>query len=701
MADREFLLRIVGDTSGAQKALGDVEQKTSGFASAFKGAAAAIAASAVVDKVVEFGTAAVTSASDVEQSLGGSQQIFGKYAGGIEKFSKSTAENMGISQGAFLEMSNVTGSLLKNAGTPLNETSKMTKQLTGRAADMAAMFGGDVDTALGAINSALKGEMDPLENFGVSLKASKVEAKAVAMGLVDGEGKATDYGKSMAAVQLIMEQSADSAGTFKRESDTLAGRQAILKARFADMQAELGQKLLPIINAVAGFLLDDFIPAMAKVSDWIQRNWPPIYDQYIRPTMVAIQDIIETVTEAIQLIWRNFGRNIVEQVKIAVDFIKGHIRAGMRIVKGILDVIIGVLTLDWKRAWKGLQGIVGGVIDGLIGEFKLLLRSARNILGVVWKVIAAPIQKGVDKAKDIFDNLTDWVKRIPERFVKNLRTIWKVVSEPFKEGYERIRDIVLNMVDWFRDLPDRIARTLRNIWRGMVQPFKDGYTAVRDVIAGMVDWFRGLPDRIGSAVRGIWRALVDPVKEGYEAVRNVIAGMVDWFRNVPFRIGNVMFAVWRSLSQPFREGVTSIKTAVNSLVDWFRGLAYDIGRVVSNVADAITAPFRYAFDGIKNLWNQTIGGFGFSIPSWVPGVGGKSFKIPYMAQGGIITRPTIAMLGEAGPEAVIPLRHGGADLVSGGSSVTINVYALTASAEVGRKVYESLREYQRVSGKAA
>ena len=116
--------------------------------------------------------------------------------------------------------------------------------------------------------------------------------------------------------------------------------------------------------------------------------------------------------------------------------------------------------------------------------------------------------------------------------------------------------------------------------------------------------------------------------------------------------------------------------------------------------EVIKAPFKTAFDAIKYLWNHTVGGFGFSVPSWVPGVGGKSFKIPMMATGGIVTGPMIAMIGERGPEAVIPLDML-ANMTGGNSqapNVIINVYALDATAQTGRKVYDSLREYARVSG---
>jgi hypothetical protein len=70
-----------------------------------------------------------------------------------------------------------------------------------------------------------------------------------------------------------------------------------------------------------------------------------------------------------------------------------------------------------------------------------------------------------------------------------------------------------------------------------------------------------------------------------------------------------------------------------------------------------------------------VGKLSFTVPGWVPGIGGKGFDvpdIPMLAQGGIVTSPTLAMIGEAGPEAVIPLnRAGGMGL--GGNTITVNV----------------------------
>ncbi len=73
-----------------------------------------------------------------------------------------------------------------------------------------------------------------------------------------------------------------------------------------------------------------------------------------------------------------------------------------------------------------------------------------------------------------------------------------------------------------------------------------------------------------------------------------------------------------------------------------------------------------------------------------------SSSIPQMADGGIVTGPTLAMIGEAGPEAVIPLSQMGN---MGGSGVTINVAGgLSTSAEIGQSVVNALRAYSRTAG---
>jgi len=102
------------------------------------------------------------------------------------------------------------------------------------------------------------------------------------------------------------------------------------------------------------------------------------------------------------------------------------------------------------------------------------------------------------------------------------------------------------------------------------------------------------------------------------------------------------------------------------------------------------------FNGIAAAWNNTFGKLSFKVPSWVPGVGGKGFEvpnIPMLANGGIIANgPQLALIGEAGPEAVIPLDRMN-EFGGGGGNVTIHVNGGDPNA-----VVDALRKYYRQNG---
>jgi hypothetical protein len=110
--------------------------------------------------------------------------------------------------------------------------------------------------------------------------------------------------------------------------------------------------------------------------------------------------------------------------------------------------------------------------------------------------------------------------------------------------------------------------------------------------------------------------------------------------------------------------------------------------------------YKGIFNAIAKLWNGTVGKLSFSFPSWVPGFGGKGISvpnIPMLAEGGIVTSPTLAMIGERGPEAVVPLSKMGG--IGGG--VTVNVTGgLATSAEIGQAVVNAIRAYNRSAGPA-
>jgi len=135
------------------------------------------------------------------------------------------------------------------------------------------------------------------------------------------------------------------------------------------------------------------------------------------------------------------------------------------------------------------------------------------------------------------------------------------------------------------------------------------------------------------------------------------------------------------------------RTIVDSL---FGAMKFWITNVTIPAFQTLLTVVKTIFNGIASAWNNTVGKISFKAPSWVPGFGGKGFSvpnIPMLAQGGIVTGPTLAMIGEAGPEAVVPLSRAGEFGMGGGNNVTINVNGGDPNA-----VVNALRTYMRQNG---
>lgn len=212
------------------------------------------------------------------------------------------------------------------------------------------------------------------------------------------------------------------------------------------------------------------------------------------------------------------------------------------------------------------------------------------------------------------------------------------------------------------------------------------------VIAGAVGGLAGVILALNAAMK-IWSAIqtiVNALTATWNFLLNAnpiglvviaVAALIAIFIVLEKKFG-VITKTWEALVDAFKIGKDAI-------VDFFEGMA-----------TAIVSAFKTAFNAVASIWNNTVGKLSFSIPSWVPGIGGKGFSvpsIPMLAEGGIVTGPTLAMIGERGPEAVVPLNRGGMGDVY---NVTVNG-GMSSSAEIGRVVVDSIKAFNRQNGPAS
>lgn len=265
-----LVYKIVGDDKDYQKALRRSKRALDRTGREMQQIGARLSLG-LTAPIAAAGAAAVRAAVDLEESLNAVNVVFGESAEQIEAWGETAADAAGISQAAFNQSAVRLGASLKNAGVPIEDLADQTINLTQRAADLASVFNTDVNDALGAIQAAIRGEGDPIERFGASINAAAVEAKALELGLADTKAEITEQIKVQARLALIMEQTADVAGDFANTSDNAANRTRILRARVTDLAAELGQELLPYVQAVLERTLE-LVDKFGELDDQQKQN---------------------------------------------------------------------------------------------------------------------------------------------------------------------------------------------------------------------------------------------------------------------------------------------------------------------------------------------------------------------------------------------------------------------------------------------
>jgi hypothetical protein len=232
-------------------------------------------------------------------------------------------------------------------------------------------------------------------------------------------------------------------------------------------------------------------------------------------------------------------------------------------------------------------------------------------------------------------------------------------------------------------------------------------------------------ETIGAALLPVIQAVLPFLqKMGEWASENtttflIVAGVIGGIA-AAIVVTNAAMTAWAAATKAFTviQGIFNAVMAANPLVLLAVGIAaLVVGLVLAykkfdafrEIVDAITTylsfvmgVYKAIFNGIAKLWNNTIGKLAFEIPSWVPGLGGKGFDvpdIPMLANGGIVTSPTLAMIGEGnGPEAVIPLNRMNEFGMGGGMNVTVQAGLISTPDQMGQLIIEAIQKAQRRSG---
>ena len=602
---------------------------------------------------------AISAASDLDESISATRQIFGDASDAVLKFADDAALAFGQSKQEALDGALTFGTFGKAAGLAGDDFSDFTNGLLGLSSDIASFRNATPQEAIEAIGAALRGESEPLRRFGVLLDDATLKAEALELGIYDGNGALDQQQKILAAESAIYKQTADAQGDFARTSGGLANQQRILRARLDNVTAQLGVQLLPVALKVANFFADTFIPGVESLADtfaekgllgvlqsvwgWVKENAPRIGNKFLELSKSTVSWIQENGGAAIRKLggWlRSLGSWILDD---ALPWLVDKL------------TILGTALVDW------IAPRIRPAVDQLLKWLKALGSWLRND-ALPWLV---------DKAARLGKALVDWIgpRIVPaiEQLGRWLRAVgnW-ILDDGLPWLVEKAIALGDALIGW---IGPRIQPALKQLGEWLV---------------AIADWilFTAAPKLIEQAVK-LGAALIGWV---FDIAPDVLKGLGSFL----LEIGN-----W----------------IVNDAVPTLLGKAKQLGGAVK---DGILDGLAAAGQGALNLGTRIVNGIIDLINSQLIGKLNRAFEftiplpfvddirvnppdipgIPKLAKGGIVTRPTLALIGEAGPEAVVPLGKGG-----GMGTVNITINGAVDPVSTARQIRQILDQDARRQGR--
>lgn len=226
----------------------------------------AFAAGFAATKIVDLLGDSVAAASDFNETIAKTGQIFGDEAlPALEEWAEGAAEAFGQSKQQALDAASTFAIFGKSAGLAGDDLVGFSQELVELSADFASFFNTSPEDAITAIGAALRGESEPIRRYGVLLDEATLRQRALKLGIIETTSQAlTPQQRVLAAQAEILAQTSDAQGDFARTSDSLANQQRSLTAEMENAKIALGEELLPVVLELTQALVE-MMPAVQQL----------------------------------------------------------------------------------------------------------------------------------------------------------------------------------------------------------------------------------------------------------------------------------------------------------------------------------------------------------------------------------------------------------------------------------------------------
>lgn len=661
----------VGDT---------VNQQVESFGQRFKGGIqkAAIPAGIALAGIGAVAKKAVGAASDLGESINAVNVVFGDASAGILALSKDAATAVGLSQTEFNGLAVQFSSFAEKIAGPGGDIVGTIQSISTRAADFASVMNLEVADAARIFQSGLAGETEPLKRFGIDLSEAAIKAYAMANGIGDGSGQLTEQEKILARHGALMEQTNKTQGDFANTSDSLANRQRIVGAQFKDLQATVGNALIPVFEFLLGI--------GQRLVEWARNNTTVVY------VLVGAVAALATAVMAVNVGFKIYSA--VTKVVTAAQWAWNAALAANPITLIVLGVIalIGVLVLAYKK-FDGFRIVVNKVINFVIGAFELMVNNwirAINLMvsGInrftgLFSKIGIDIPKIAEIGEVSFGRLSETIDKTAtstekastemtaqeqaalaaagantelagastkaggaaSKSAEKIKSLRDAMGEGFKSALEKAKEALAKAREAFDEFAKSVSEAVTSSFS-----FQDAYEAGQESGSGFFSALTDQATKIQDFSVLINRLMAAGLSQ--EALQQVLDAGVDAGSAIANEIlssadgvirANTLVSQVSNIGQQI--GLNAAGTFKQAGVDAGQALVNGITEVISKYQVRLKSK-KLTARQLRKLQEQ----FAVDVSFAFSGSG-----LPELANGAIVASRTPAIIGEAGPEAVIPI----------------------------------------------
>ena len=344
----------------------------------------------------------------------------------------------------------------------------------------------------------------------------------------------------------------------------------------------------------------------------------------------------------------------IEAFEKKMDEIGGKVAGwvtGLSILVGMILLIVGALSLNLPLVLIGgtLAGIgvaigdasgtfsewdawLNGIWESISTWFSDTISAIGDFFTNVWNDIKDGAKSAVDAIKGFFSDIGDW-------FYTN---VIEPIGNFFSDLWQDIKDIANSVADWFVQAWTDIKNFFVDTWNSIKEKASNTWDGIKNVFSTVGNWFHDkVISPVGDFFSGMWGKLKKGAKDAWSGIKDVFSTVANFF-------GDIFSKAWKKVKDIFSTGGKIFDGIKDGIVDAFKTI---VNAIITGINKVVALPFKginWALNKIKNIEILGLKPFDWIDTISVP-------QIPKLAKGGITNGATLAEIGEAGREMVLPL----------------------------------------------